>query len=89
MSRAQLSQKMRKLLTVALPMQRVWFFFIVAVNSDSDTYPNIFLEIILLQHSCQNVYDSILIAAQWIKGCGHFQGFRRGQRFWHTSHFVH
>ena len=59
MSRAQTSQKMKKLLKVTLSMQGVWFF-ILAVNSDSDTHPNIFLGIILLQNSCQNVhvYDS-------------------------------
>ena len=53
-----MSQKMRKLLTVALPMQGVWFLFTVPVNNDSEIYPNIFLGIKLLQNSCQNVYDS-------------------------------
>ena len=49
---------MRMLLTVALLMQGVWFFFIFAVNRDSGTHPNIFLGIILTQNSCQNECDS-------------------------------
>ena len=35
-------------------MQGAWFFFIDAVNSDSDTHPNVFLGIISLQNSCSN-----------------------------------
>ena len=34
------------------------FFCIFAVNKDSGTHPNIFLEITLLQNSCQDVCDS-------------------------------
>ena len=49
---------MRMLLTVALPMQGAWFFFIFAVNRDSGTHPYMFLGIILPQNSCQSVYDS-------------------------------
>ena len=34
------------------------------------------------------IIGQALIAALTKKGCGNFQGFRSGWRFWHTSHVV-
>ena len=74
------------LLVAALWTQRVLFFCIFAVNRDSGTHPNLFLDIpwdyitVERMSVTQMVYTedraSIVRGTTIIKGCGHFQGFR-------------